>query len=548
MKTRYIFLTVVAAAALSSCNDFLDISPTDKVTDKTMWATVDNAELAVNYFYSNIGSFGSFGHYQCGIGMSEGLTDEFKYGGYNYFSENRIPSEFSYGGAILTNSYVDSYMGVWGSTYEQIRRVNEALGYLHSSGFSEADTKRLEGELRFFRGLYYFELMKRYHQAILYGEDLSEISTNKPLNTEAEGWQYVLDDLTYAGENLPVSTSATGRLTSGAAYGLLSRAMLYCENWAVVKSAAEKVFDMGYSLCADYADAFKSADNSEAILAYQYNAQASVTHQFNMYYAPHTDRTVNGMQLDGGYGTPTQDMVEEYEYASGGLPDWTTWHNTEGTLQQPPYDQLEPRFQATVLYNGASWRGRTIEPYVGGADGWAEWMTDVAMEGRTCTGYYLRKLVDEDQDYATSQNSTSPWIAIRLAEIYLNYAEACYRTGDNATAMQYVNLIRARVGLPEVSGLSGDNLMAVIRHERKVELAYEGQYYWDMRRWGLSTTALTGIRRHGLKIEPMGGSYRYTYVECDRENMNYPSKLNRFPIPQSELNNNKDIEQFSEWK
>lgn len=538
----------MAAATLASCNDFLDITPTDKVTDKVMWSNVSNAELAVNYFYNNIGSFGSFGTYQSSIGMTEGLTDEMKYGNYLYFAQCRIPSEFSYGGAILTPSYVDSYMGVWGSTYEQIRRVNEALGYLHSSGFSEADSKRLEGELRFFRGLYYFELMKRYHQAIIYGEDLSQISTNKAFGSEEEGWKYVLDDLTFAGENLPVSNDATGRLTSGAAYGLLSRAMLYCENWQAVKSACEKVFGMDYSLCANYEDAFKVDGNKEAILMYQYDAKSNITHEFNMYYAPHTDRTKNGMTLDGGYGTPTQDMVEEYEYAKGGKPDWSTWHNTEGTLQQPPYDQLEPRFKATILYNGASWRDRTIEPYVGGADGWAEWQTDPQMEGRTCTGYYLRKLVDENQNYATSQNSTTPWIAIRLAEIYLNYAEACYRTGDNATAMQYINKVRSRVGLPDVSGLSGESLMEAIRHERKVELAYEGQYYWDMRRWGLATTAFTGTRRHGLKIESMGGTFRYTYVECDRENMNYPAKLNRLPIPQSELENNKDIEQFTEWK
>lgn len=542
MKTRYFILSLMAAATLSSCNDFLDISPTDKVTDKVMWSSVGNAELAVNYFYSNIGSFGSFGTYQSSIGMTEGLTDELKYGNYLYFAQCRIPSEFSYGGAILTPSYVNSYMGVWGSTYEQIRRVNEALGYLHGSGFSEADTKRLEGELRFFRGLYYFELMKRYHQAIIYGEDLSEISTNKALGTEEEGWKYVQDDLTFAGENLPVSTEATGRLTSGAAYGLLSRAMLYCQNWTAAKDAAKKVIDMGYSLSPNYADAFK-ADSPEAILMYQYDAKSNITHEFNLYYAPHSDRTYNGMQLDGGYGTPTQDMVEEYELATGGKPDWSTWHNTDGTLQQPPYDQLEPRFKATILYNGATWRDRTVQPYVGGDDGWAEWQTDPQMEGRTCTGYYLRKLVDEGQNYATSQNSTTPWIAIRLAEIYLNYAEACLQSGDTENAKTYLNLVRKRVGLPEVNAT-----MENIRHERKVELAFEGQYYWDMRRWGLSTTAFTGTRRHGLKIEKLGDNYRYTYVECDREDMNYPSKLNRFPVPQNEIENNKDIDQFSEWK
>jgi starch-binding outer membrane protein, SusD/RagB family len=105
--------------------------------------------------------------------------------------------------------------------------------------------------------------------------------------------------------------------------------------------------------------------------------------------------------------------------------------------------------------------------------------------------------------------------------------------------------VRARVGLPGIKSYSDEAL----RHERKVELAYEGLYYWDMRRWGLSTTAFTGIRRHGLKIEKMGeDTYRYTYVEVDDEDLNYPSKMNRLPVPEKELNNNKDIEQFAEWK
>lgn len=547
MKTRYIFLSLIAAATLTSCNDFLDINPTNKVTDKVMWSNVENAELAINYFYGNIGNFGSHGSYQCSMALTEGLTDEMKYGNYLYFANCYIPSEFSYGGALLTASYVNSYMGAWGNTYGQIRRVNEALSYLHGAGFSEADTKRLEGELRFFRGMYYFELMKRYHQAIIYGEDLSEISTDKPLNTEAEGWQYVLDDLKYAGENLPVSTDATGRLTSGAAYGLLSRAMLYAENWTASKEASEKVLAMGYSLCPVYANAFNQDGNPEAILMYCYNAKSDVTQNFNSIFAPHSEFVYNSMNSQGGSGTPTQDMVEEYELATGGKPDWSPWHVEGGTMQTPPYSQLEPRFQATVLYNGAAWRDRTIQPYVGGDDGWAEWETDPQMEGRTCTGYYLRKLVDEDQNYSTSQYGTKPWVAIRLAEIYLNYAEACYRTGDNTTALQYVNLVRSRVGLPALQ-VSGDNLMEAIRHERKVELAYEGQYYWDMRRWGLSTSAFTGVRRHGFKIEQVGDNFRYTYVECDRQEMNYPAKLNRFPIPQDELNNNKNIEQFAEWK
>ncbi len=551
MKKKYLAFGLLAATVgLTSCNDFLDIDPTDKATEKLVWNDVSTAELAVNYFYADIPYLGSFSDYQCSVGLTEGLTDEMKYGNMNFNALCYIPNEISYGGTVLTASYADAYLGVWGSTYEEIRRVNEALGKLHASGFSGEVQQRLEGELRFFRGMYYFELLKRYHQAIIYDEDLSKISTNHALDTEEAGWNYVYEDLKYAGENLPVSTSAKGRLTSGAAYALMSRAMLYCQNWEAVKSACEKLFDMGYQLTGDYSAAFKADGNTEAIYMYQYSTTANTGHSFDSYYAPGGDHSTAKMTTYGGYGTPTQDMVEEYELATGGKADWTTWHTTEGTMQNPPYDKLEPRFKATVLYNGASWRDRTIEPYVDGTDGWAEWMKDATNEGRTTTGYYLRKLVDESHDFSITQTSTQPWVAFRLAEVYLNYAEACLRTGDQTTALAYINKVRARVKLPELQGLSSESdVFEALRHERKIELAYEGLYYWDMRRWGLSATAFTGIRRHGLKIEKMGeGSFRYTYVDVDKENLNYPAKMNRFPIPLAELNTNKDIEQFTEWK
>ncbi len=546
MKTRYIIASLlIAASGLTSCNSFLDIDPTDQASDKLVWSNTKYAELAINYFYADIPYLGSFSSYQCLAGLTEGLTDEFKYGNMNYNAECYIPNEISYGGIVLTPSYTDTYMGVWETTYEEIRRVNEALSKLKSSSFDESVKKQYEGELRFFRGMYYFELLKRYGQAIIYDDDLSKITTDHALDTADDGWNYVYDDLLYAGQNLPNSTTNNGRLTSGAAYALMSRAMLYCKNWKAVKEAAEAVTSMGYKLTANYADAFKASGNTEAIYMYSYSADASVTHNFDGYYAPGGDHKKAGMTMYGGYGTPTQDMVEEYEKADGSKVDWSTWHTTEGTLENPPYDELEPRFQATILYNGASWRKRTIEPYVDGTDGWATWKTDAVTEGRTTTGYYLRKLVDENHDFSITQNSTQPWVAFRLAEVLLNEAEACHNLGDDATAVKLINQVRARVSLPGIKTYSDEAL----RHERKIELAYEGLYYWDMRRWGLATSAFTGIRRHGLKIEKMAeGKFRYTYVDVDDEDLNYPAKMNRLPIPEKELNNNKDIEQFSEWK
>ena len=111
-------------------------------------------------------------------------------------------------------------------------------------------------------------------------------------------------------------------------------------------------------------------------------------------------------------------MVESYELKTGGFPDWELWHDS--TTETPPYKDLEPRFHASILYNGASWKGRTIEPYVGGADGWMEWNTEREPKGRTCTGYYLRKMVDEGHDVIAYSGGTQPIIVLRYAEVLLN--------------------------------------------------------------------------------------------------------------------------------
>lgn len=526
----------------SSCKKFLDLTPTAAASDKLVWSKVEYAELAVNNFYHELNNFGSFGSGQSTAGMTEGFTDMLKYSSMTYNANMFIPNEIAYGGSVLTAGYVSVYLGSWSGVYESIRRVNEALSNLKKYGgtLAATDAKRLEAEIRFFRAFLYFDLIKRYREVIIYNEDLTKISKSTPLSTEAAGWDFVQNDLSFAGQNLPVSTNAKGRLTSGAAYGFMSRAMLYAKRWEAAQQAAEQVLKMNYKLTNAYADAFKDG-NGEAIIQYSFN-KAVFTHSFDAFYCPGGDK-----EGSGAYGTPPQEMVESYELANtGGFPDWSEWHSTAGTTATPPYALLEPRFKASVLYNGASWKGRTIEPFVGGKDGYANWKSDAVPAGRTVTGYYLRKFLDESLDLS-KDNSTTPWIALRLGEVLLNYAEACYHNGAPALANNAIRQIRTRVNLP-YTDKSGDALLAQIRQERKVELAWEGLYYWDMRRWGLATTAFTGTRVHGLKIEKNGSNqFVYTYVDCDKQDRNFPAKMNRFPLPSSEITNNVSIKQFPEW-
>ena len=152
----------VAMSAVS-CSDFLDMTPTNAVSDKMVWSNAENAELAVNDYYRYIDYLSVFNTGQCLAGSTDALTDQLKYGSYNYNSYCLIPSEIAYGGSVLIASYVDTYLGNWTTMYEYIRRVNEGIYNLHKYGesISADDKARLEAEMRFFRGFLYTDLVKR---------------------------------------------------------------------------------------------------------------------------------------------------------------------------------------------------------------------------------------------------------------------------------------------------------------------------------------------------------------------------------------------------
>lgn len=551
MKKIIIGLCLMGAT-LTSCNDFLDMTPTDSISDKGVWTDVTTAEYSVNYLYSYIYDVVAG---QCVAGETEALTDQLKYGSYNYNSLCFIPSEIAYGGSNLTATYVDAYLGYWGSWYGAIRRTNQELSSLLAYGtLSEADAIRLQAEMRFIRAYLYFDLVKRYKEVIIYNEDLTSITENKELSTEEEGWNFIQQDLEYAAVNLPEAKDANGRANKGQAWAFMSRAMLYAERWAEAKRAAEEVEKLGYTLEENYADGYMKSvteGNKEAILQYCFDRKLDITHSFDFYYTPGGDYTLNG-QSGGGYGTPSQEMVESYEYAeTGGFPDWTAWH-TEGVTDTPPYEKLEPRFQASILYNGADWKDREIETFVGGSDGFCVWNKEPEPQGRTTTGYYLRKRVDEKHDVINENGSVQPITIIRYGEVLLNKAEACYRLNDAAGANAAVKAIRARVGLP-YTDKAGDNLWNAIRQERKVELAYEGQWYWDLRRWKVAhesyPTGLSSYQLHGLRIEKQpNGDFVYNYVSVDDKERNFPERMYRFPLPSSELSSNAAVTQYPEWK
>lgn len=157
MKTKIsaFLLSAFAAFSLASCSDFLDTTPHDSASDKLIWSKYDYAKLQANYMYEDLNLINGYGDgtgctRDCSIGLSEALTPLFKYGGYNYTSLNRIPSEFAYGTqSTLTKSYVDAYLGCWTSLYRYISTVNQSIANMKKyATFDEAKKTELEAEFR----------------------------------------------------------------------------------------------------------------------------------------------------------------------------------------------------------------------------------------------------------------------------------------------------------------------------------------------------------------------------------------------------------------
>ena len=532
-------MSLCLAASLSSCNDWLDgVTQTATVSDEIVWQDAANVDKNVNAFYTYLNKYGQFGEAQFQGSLTESLTDAFKYGSVSLGHRAGHPNNYVFNPEVVSPD--GCLYNIWTQdlAYGGIRQINQFLEMQKQySKFSKEENARWEAQARFFRAFLYFQLAKRHGGVIIYKELPS--SNEKAISTAEETWKFIAEDLDFAAANLPAEWTAVnkGRITKGAAYAFKSRAMLYAEKWQEAYDAASEVEKLNlYDLVANYADAWKG-HNKEAIIEFDYNKDSGPNHSFDQYYVPQCD----GYDF-GGLGTPTQEMVEAYETKDGKTVDWTKWHTK--TTEVPPYANLEPRFGATIIYAGCTWKGKKMDCSVGGTNGaFMPYREQPYSYGKTTTGYFLRKLMDETLTDVKSVKSSQPWVELRFAEVLLNKAEAAYRLNKYSEAQSLMNRVRARVGLPGKS-TTGEAWFKDYRKERKVELAYEGHLFWDMRRWKLAHIEYNNYRCHGMKI----ANGTYEYVDCDGQDRKFLQKLYVLPVPTSELKNNKQAVQYDEWK
>ncbi len=534
MKKIYFLITILTVITLfSSCaKQVLDIQPADQVNDPLLW---QNQGMVLTYtanFYSMLPT-------SCRVPYSgaitpwllSDLTDDA-----DPANPNVGPNTFWAGTYDASTSPLNAS---WTSRWTSIRRANTFIQNIDNVPGDKNLNRRMKGEILFIRAILYADLMNWFGGMPIITSPQNNIDSTVFISRSSlsDCTNFLVKDLTYAADScLPVSytTDNWGRITKGAALALACRLQLYAGRWSDAAATASKVMALGtYALQSTYTNVFalNNKMNNEVILSVQANNNnAQLSHNFDNYNQP------PGYGGHGGYTCPTQNLVDDYEMQSTGLPITST---ASGYNAAAPYKGRDPRMAATILFDSSVFKNRVMQLYTGGYDVTATGSINAAWI--TKTGYYLRKFMDETIDLTNSTSvSSQNWILFRYAEVLLNYAEAQNEAvGPDATVYSAVNSIRVRAGMPALkAGLSQSDMRTAIQHERRIELAFEDHRFWDVKRWkmanSLFSTATTPTRKMTITLNAVTGVKTYTPGTVTETRV-FLDKHYLFPIPLTEM-------------
>ncbi len=598
--TRQIYCLIVIAATLVSCEKgFLDKQPDESITIEDAFGKRTYAEAFLTDVYASMDNELYFTDY---LGTSP-----------NPFviaaDEMNVPWPEKFEKLMNKGSWNPFNVAgqQWKNMYEGIRKANIFLNHIHltpiDNVFTEEVKQRWIGEARFLRAFYHFRLIRIYGgiplmaRAAQFDDDLTAYRRN----TWDECVDFVAKECDTAVTLLPMKSAEDrdiGRATAAAALALKARMLLYdaspqfngnpdyanyvdnrgvhlfpqeydANKWNKAATAAKDCIDKceaaGYTLFEEYQD---PVENYQQLFLENHNSEVLFARNCGV------DGIVEKCAFPGSLGgwngyNPTQQLVDAYEMQDGQTPilGYDTNNapiiNPESGYQETGfataddpngrwlsgvrnmYINREPRFYATINFNGAYFVNRRLEFWYSGADGQSAGGRDY-----NTTGYLLKKFADPSVIISQGKFSLKTWVFFRLAEFYLNYAEALNESqGPVPDVYTYVNEIRARAGLPGLSaGLSKEQMRAKILHERQIELSFESHRYFDCHRWKIAAQTDNGPI-YGMNISAgnsLDDENYYKRVIVERRVFQSP-KHYLFPIPQSEIDKSPNLIQSPNW-
>lgn len=615
---------IMLGIMLASCKkDFLNTRPLGEVSSQDVWKDGALSTAFVTQIYNGLGNggFGDPGAEQ----MLASLSDEAV-----FTHTGRSINTVNEGSLSPSNTGWISVTYEWGSMYSRIRGCNVALENLETATFEDSSLKdRLKGEVHFLRAYFYHQLVRYYGGVPLvtksYGLN-EDYAVNR--NTFEECVNFIVKECDDAQQLLNGKNIDKGRASPLATMALKSRVLLYAASdlhdiptaksksalisgfanpellgyvsgdrtarWTAAKDAAKAVMDAaggGYKLSLAAPVSAEEGKMNYISIAMGGGSSAPGVDKsaaseliFARYFIPDKDEPGSHQGLyngPNGYhnwagNTPVGLLVDDYEMMDGTKFDWNS-----PDKKSAPYANRDPRFYASILYDGADWKPRNlisgnVDPANQIQTGQYDLIQGTALVtfkgldtrsstiedwNGTRTDYYMRKFIDPNP--AIVDNNTRqyvPWPFFRYTEAVFNYAEACIELGLEEEARTWLNKIRFRAGMPAITE-SGDALRQRYRNERRIEMAYEEQRYHDARRWmiapqtlGRSVTFINivGKFKPGLELKDVYRHdetiYDYIYtpiIDKSHENRTWDDKMYFRPIGRDEINKNAKLKDLN---
>lgn len=541
-------ICIASFTLLASCN-YLDFDETNNLkTEENVYAYFNSTKQALTTVYSFLPQdFGVIGG-----AMRDAASDDAEFG-----ATGGVIQNFNTGNWSPTNTPDNSW-----ELYKGVRAANAFLEQLETVDFSNYEytvnyekwMKQLStfgAEARLLRATYFFELARRYGDIPM---PLEVIDIEADRTISKTSFEDVIDFIVSECEDvagiLPITYDTSdfdgevGRVTRGYAYALKSRALLYAaselhnptmdvEKWRRSADAAWQLMELGiYEL--DPNGVPNNSNSPEAVLMNR-NGSSSL---FELNNFP--IRLTAGNRVNLAAGTfPSQNLVDAFETINGYAVTLTEngWASDDpGFDANNPYDNRDPRFYRTVLADGMTFKGITIDLEDGGVD-------DLAVtEGGSPTGYFLRKYIIENTSFEPGREATfrHSWVVYRYAETLLTYAESMIHAFKDpnykdatytVSALEALNMVRANAGMPAKATNDMNEFVSMLRNEWRVEFAFEDHRFWDIRRWKIGGETQRTL--YGVRIREQEGEKLYNKFTYERRQWRQAMEL--YPIPQEKL-------------
>lgn len=505
---KFIILFVAATVIISAgCKKDLDVQDPNAPTTTIFWKSANDAQLGVNAIYSTFHRAGicRWFFFATMIRADEGWSTSPDANLQNNFDQF-INNDYNYG----------NFTGIWNDLYVGIARCNQVLDNVPNINMDASLKARYLGEAKFLRALFY------YHLASLWGNVPLQLKSSTPTDLpptspQNQVWAQVEKDLADAAASLPASYTGNdvGRATKGAANALMAKAYMQQHNYqAALQPLLAVIQSNVYSLRTNYQDNFLSTTefNSESVFEYGNALNPNDNHDDDTQLS-------NQDNLNYGSSIPPFFAPRPIGFTDGQARRWLV---TEFEKEKTAAGARDPRLGASLLFDSTDVRGPQFTMIYG--------QTFASRYGSAPNSdVWFRKFLNDNNGTATGDSFHSPnnYRFIRYADVLLMYAECLNETNSTATAYQYVDQVRARAGLAPLAtvmpGMSHDQFLAQIKHERITELTGEGHRFNDLARWGDLGT--------NLATRDAGFSH---FVKGKHELL---------PIPQQDLDINPNLKQ-----